>query len=123
MALFTLSTSLKVPRKSIKAHNDRRKNSHLRVLASSKMHPHVSMRAALTHGRSIHYNIEKRTTKGNCLANDIDRVSSQSLKMEVILAESRHVQSLHTISRHPDEIQQQKLAHCIRNRPVDNPVE
>jgi hypothetical protein len=41
----------------------------------------------------------------------------------VILAESRHLQSLHTISQHPDELQQQKLAHCIWNRLVDNPVE
>jgi hypothetical protein len=55
--------------------------------------------------------------------NDIDRVSRQSLKMEMILAERRHVQSLRTISRHTDGLQQQKLAHCIRNRLVDSPVE
>jgi hypothetical protein len=75
------------------------------------------------HERSIHYNIEKRNTAGIGRLSDIDRVSRQSLKMEMILAESRRGQSLHTISQHPDELQQQKLAHFIRNRLVDNPVE
>jgi hypothetical protein len=65
----------------------------------------------------------KQGTKGIGRANDIDRVSRQSLKMEVILTGNRHVQSVHTISQHPDEIQQQKFAHCIRNRLLDNPFE
>jgi hypothetical protein len=108
----------------MKTHNDHWKNSHFPVLTSLEMHPPVSVRATFTHARSIHYNIEKRSTKGNWLANDIDRVSRQSLKMEAILApESWHVQSLHTISRPPDEIHQQKLAHCIWNRLVDNPFQ
>jgi hypothetical protein len=59
-----------------------------------------------THARSIHYSIMKQGTKGIGRANDIDRVSRQSLKMEVILAECWHVlKSLNTISQCPDEIQ------------------
>ena len=98
-------------------------NSHFscpHIIKNSSAHLYVRH---FQHVRSIHYNISKRTTKGNGCENDMDRVSRQSLKMELILTWSRHVQSLRTISQHPDGLQQQKLAHCIRNRLVDNPVE
>ena len=119
-ASFTVSTRLQVPWKSMRAHNDCWKNSHFPVLTSSKMHLSVSVCATFTHERSIIYNIMKRLPEGNLRVNDITRVSRQSLRMEVILAESQHVQSLHTISWHPDGLQQQKLARCVRNWLVNN---
>jgi hypothetical protein len=122
-ASFTLSTHLQVPSKCIKSHNDCWKNWHFPVLTSSRIHLPVSVRATFTDERSLNYKIQKRTTKANCRGRDIDREESRSLKMVLILTGNRHVQSLHTISQHPDELQQQKLAHCIRNRLVDSLVQ